>query len=323
MNPLISVIVPVYGVEQYLNKCVESIVNQTYENLEIFLVDDGSPDNCPTMCDEWAKKDKRIRVIHQKNGGLSCARNTGIEQATGDYISFVDSDDWIALECYEKIMTVFQNQSCQMVIFNCNRINEMGEVFTVTEKVEKEGLLSQEQALKELVKGNLNNYAVNKVCKKELFSDVRFPVGRAWEDMATAYKLFLQCEKIYYLSEPFYFYYTRRNSISKKISDKALGDIFLARYEIHTTLKERYPSLEQYTLPMVALSARRLYDRSLWGDVDSERLTMAKQWLEENKETIVKESQDKKYRLYFAHPKWYNGLRKLRHKIGNLVKRVS
>ena len=95
MEPLISVIVPIYKVEEYLNRCVESLVNQTYKNLEIILVDDGSPDNCPEMCDRWAKQDKRIRVIHKKNGGLSDARNAGMRIATGEYIAFVDSDDLV------------------------------------------------------------------------------------------------------------------------------------------------------------------------------------------------------------------------------------
>ena len=103
-NPKISVIVPVYKVEKYLDKCVESIVNQTYKNLEIILVDDGSPDNCPAMCDEWAEKDERIRVIHKENGGLADARNAGMDIATGDYIGFVDSDDWIEPNMYEVLL---------------------------------------------------------------------------------------------------------------------------------------------------------------------------------------------------------------------------
>lgn len=101
-NPLLSTIIPIYKVEKYLDRCLESVTNQTYKNLEIILVDDGSPDNCPKMCDDWAKKDKRIRVFHKQNGGVSSARNLGIEKSTGDYITFVDSDDTIELETYEK-----------------------------------------------------------------------------------------------------------------------------------------------------------------------------------------------------------------------------
>lgn len=104
MNPLISVIVPIYNVEKYLARCVDSIVNQTYKNLEIILVDDGSPDRCPQMCDDYAEKDSRIKVVHKKNGGLSDARNAGMAVATGEYISFIDSDDWIDLETYDLVL---------------------------------------------------------------------------------------------------------------------------------------------------------------------------------------------------------------------------
>ena len=103
-GPLISVIVPVYKVEQYLDRCLQSIVNQTYKNLEIILVDDGSPDNCPQICDEWAKRDKRIKVIHTQNRGVSTARNIGIDVANGQYIGFVDSDDWIEEDMYEFLL---------------------------------------------------------------------------------------------------------------------------------------------------------------------------------------------------------------------------
>src|SRR5699024_3764138 len=97
----ISIIIPIYGVEKYIDRCVNSVVNQTYRNLEIILVDDGSPDNCPSICDEWAKKDRRIKVIHKKNGGLSDARNVGMNSATGELIGFIDSDDWVCEEMYQ------------------------------------------------------------------------------------------------------------------------------------------------------------------------------------------------------------------------------
>ncbi len=111
---LISVIVPVYKVEAYLNRCVESIVNQSYSNLEIILVDDGSPDRCPEMCDVWSQKDKRIKVIHKENGGLSDARNAGMAIATGTYIGFVDSDDWIDRDFYEKLLLTLKENHAQL-----------------------------------------------------------------------------------------------------------------------------------------------------------------------------------------------------------------
>ena len=122
MQPLISVIVPIYNVEKYLDRCVGSIINQTYKNLEIILVDDGSPDNCPQMCDDYAKKDSRIKVVHKENGGLSDARNAGMKVATGEYVSFIDSDDYISLDFYETLLeTIVDNDSdiveCSVVKF--------------------------------------------------------------------------------------------------------------------------------------------------------------------------------------------------------------
>lgn len=121
-EPLISVIVPVYNVEKYLDKCVDSIVNQTYKNLEIILVDDGSPDNCPKMCDDWARKDKRIRVIHKKNGGVSSARNLGINNANGECIGFVDSDDWIEKKYIQKLYETLIQEGADIALCGCNRV---------------------------------------------------------------------------------------------------------------------------------------------------------------------------------------------------------
>ena len=128
---MISVIVPIYNVEKYVNKCVGSIVNQTYTNLEIILVDDGSPDRCPEICDEWAKKDSRIKVIHKKNGGLSDARNAGMKIASGDYIAFVDSDDWIAPEMYERLLMAIKNDNSDIAACAVKMVWEDGSSRTI------------------------------------------------------------------------------------------------------------------------------------------------------------------------------------------------
>lgn len=321
MGKLISVIVPIYRSEKYLDKCISSIVGQTYQNLEIILVDDGSPDKCPDMCDRWAEEDCRIKVIHKVNGGPSSARNSGIESASGDYLSFVDSDDWIALDLFERVMKIFDENDPDIVTFDCNRINEKGEIYASTENIEA-GLISSEKAIHELLKGNINNYAVNKVYKKHVFEGVRFPEGRTWEDMAIAYKLLLNCTSVYCYPAKLYFYYTRSDSISKMIDEKALGHIFLARYECHVALKEVIPSAQRLSLPLAVLSARRLYDRSLWSSVDADILALAKRFLAENRDTILNEIKDKKYWLFFKLPKLYSVVRILRHKIGIIVKRL-
>lgn len=128
MEELISVVIPVYNVEKYLNRCVKSVINQTYRNLEILLVDDGSPDNCPQICEEWAKKDERIRVIHKKNAGLGMARNTGIQNASGKYICFFDSDDYVAHDIIQKAYELAQNTGAEVTFFGMATVNGKGTV---------------------------------------------------------------------------------------------------------------------------------------------------------------------------------------------------
>lgn len=128
MKELVTVVIPVYGVEKYLDRCVNSVVNQSYHNLEILLIDDGSPDRCPEMCDEWARKDLRIRVIHKENAGLGMARNTGIEQATGDYICFFDSDDYIHNDTIENALRLAQDQQVEVVMFGSHDVDIDGRI---------------------------------------------------------------------------------------------------------------------------------------------------------------------------------------------------
>lgn len=127
-QPLISVIVPVYNVEQYIHQCVDSILSQTYKNLEIILVDDGSPDNCPAICDGYARNDDRVKIIHQENGGLSAARNSALDLCTGEYIAFVDSDDWIESNAYEEMMSEMQKKDLDVVFCGVNVITADGAI---------------------------------------------------------------------------------------------------------------------------------------------------------------------------------------------------
>lgn len=135
---LISVIVPVYKVEKYLHRCVDSIINQTYKNLEIILVDDGSPDNCPKICDEYAQKDQRIKVIHKKNAGISEARNAGLEIAQGEFVAFVDSDDYIDSTMYEKMLLLAQKEKNDLVLCGFKKVSEDGKIENFNEKIMQE-----------------------------------------------------------------------------------------------------------------------------------------------------------------------------------------
>ena len=220
MSDLISVVVPIYNVEAYLSECVESIQRQTYQNIEIILVDDGSPDHCPEMCDQFAKKDSRIKVIHKKNGGLSDARNAGIEVANGDYLLFVDSDDYISNVMIERMhCRIIQDQS-DMAICNFEYVDEKGESLGINKLVENV-TVAEEQFWREMNQTHEvygNNYvfcvvAWNKLYARKLFKGVRYDVGKCHEDEFILHKLVSKCEKISLLSEKLYCYRQRAQSI--------------------------------------------------------------------------------------------------------------
>lgn len=187
MSKKLSIIVPVYKVERYLARCIDSILNQTYKNLEIVLVDDGSPDRCGEICDEYAKEDERVKVIHKENGGVSSARNVGFENSTGDYIGYVDSDDYIDPKMYSDMIKILEENNldivcCEAFIVKGNRIiGNQGDGTLV--KYSKENIL-----LKSLV--DFQNTIWNKVYRREMFENVVFPVGRLFEDNATAHLFF-------------------------------------------------------------------------------------------------------------------------------------
>ena len=218
----ITVIVPVYKVEKYLNKCVESIVTQTYSNIEIILVDDGSPDNCPKICDEWAEKDNRIKVIHKKNGGLSEARNVGIKKATGDYISFVDSDDIISVNMYKNMMNLMIKNNADIVTCEFARFMDGEKPKFKNESNFK--IYNSQDSLKKLLTEKISNHVCNKLFKKQLFCGIEFPTGRNYEDIMVMYKLILKIKKLITCNGLYYGYMSRENSITHCCSKKSIED---------------------------------------------------------------------------------------------------
>lgn len=229
---LISIIVPIYNVEKYLNKCVESILKQTYDNLEIILVDDGSLDNCGNICDEYAKKDSRIIVLHKTNGGLSDARNKGINIAKGKYIGFVDSDDYIDNDMFEILYNLCKNNNADISMISYKEIeNEIiiNENSNYTNKVFKYNNI---EAIKELLKDEkIKNYAWNKLYKKELFDGIEYPIKMAYEDVGTTYKLFEKAKKVIWYDIPKYNYIRRDTSIVSKNTYKNLKDFIDLSYQ--------------------------------------------------------------------------------------------
>jgi len=248
MKPLISVIVPIYKVEKYINQCIDSILAQTYKNLEVILVDDGSPDNCPKICDEYAKLDNRIRVIHKENGGLSDARNAGLEIAKGEYIGFVDSDDWIAPDMYEYMYNGIQKYSADIVscgYFEClDKSNFAGGYYNPEDRLYKE-----KEAIEALLLLKIPNYAWNKLYKRSLWTDdIRYPKGRLYEDVLTTYKLFEKSKLTVALSEPKYNYRINDKSITGNISIKNKIESIKSRIERFTILKDKYKEHQLFML---------------------------------------------------------------------------
>lgn len=212
-NPLISVIVPIYKVEKYLNRCIESIVNQTYSNLEIILVDDGSPDYCPQMCDDWAVKDNRIKVIHKENGGLSDARNAGMKIATGEYISFIDSDDYVSLDFFETLLSIMTNEQSDIVECSVVKFYEYG---SINEYLDDSDILSfeTESALSGLISEKpFHQHVWNKLYKADTVKGITFPVGKLNEDEFWTYQVFGNAKKVTKINKTMYFYFQRSGSI--------------------------------------------------------------------------------------------------------------
>ncbi len=239
-EPLISIIVPVYKVEQYLAKCVDSILAQTYRNLEIFLVDDGSPDNCGAICDAYGQKDSRIRVIHKENGGLSSARNTALEVAQGEYFGFVDSDDWIEPEMYETLLAGIRKYDAKMAYGGRYDVDgRTGEKTRGLCAQKDECITGMEMLGRVFIWDNCDSAAWDKLYHRSLFEEIRYPQGLNSEDVAIFYKLMERTDKVAMCSKPLYNYLHRENSITTaKISDKTF-------HFLHHT-NTIYPYIQKY-----------------------------------------------------------------------------
>lgn len=244
MNEKISVIVPIYKVQEYLPKCIESILQQTYDNLEIILVDDGSPDKCGKICDSYARKDNRIHVIHKKNGGLASARNAGMECATGDYICFVDSDDWIT------------RNAIQVLYQGINRYDadcSVGKCITV---LDKKGNLKPQKTSKQPIRCETSTEAMkqvlltcssscNRLYKRRIIEKFRFPEGRINEDEPVMLRVYAKCKKIVFLNQETYYYRKRANSITTSHFSLQNVDCYYNSAENLAYIKKKRPELKE------------------------------------------------------------------------------
>lgn len=238
MHRKISVIIPVYKVEKYLKRCVESVVNQTYKNIEIILVNDGSPDKCGEICDEYARIDSRIKVIHKENGGLSSARNSGLDIASGDYIMFVDSDDWISEVSLEQL-NEYIDMDYDIINFKFSFVKENSkELIETNNNIKDSYECDLITYIDKLFSGELNFFIWNKLYKKNLFDEVRFPEGRNYEDLATIYKLYFNAKSIIVTDYTLYYYWLgNSNSITSNSTVKNMRDYLLSTKEIYKVNK--------------------------------------------------------------------------------------
>lgn len=241
----LSVIVPVYKVEPYLDRCVDSIVNQTYTNLEIILVDDGSPDRCPQMCDEWAQRDSRLRVIHKENGGSSDARNVGIAAATGKYLAFVDSDDYIAANMYKTMIAALERTNSDIAC--CGRYIVTAETKKAMHCMDRETVFTNTEAIKEMLLGGyIDESPCDKLYRRELFSGIVYPKGETNEDVVVTPRLFDRSSKIVYVGTPLYYYCQNPGSITKSSYSRKKRVVLKHLDEIKNFLEQVHPDLLVY-----------------------------------------------------------------------------
>lgn len=238
MNGLVTVIVPVYNVEDYLSECVESILSQTYSKLQIILVDDGSTDNSGAICDLFEKKDQRIKVFHKENGGQGSARNIALDFANGEYLFFVDSDDVISSETIEKMHELIQCYDADICVCNFYRFNEMP--VRIIESVNEIKIYNRDEALFDICKDEtLKSYVWNKLFRRRMFAEKRFPCNKVFEDAAILFEVVGNAQRVVYTPEKYYFYRKRPSSTIYQVTEKRyLNELEAYEKQLEFAMKE-------------------------------------------------------------------------------------
>ena len=315
----VSVVIPIYKVEPYLRQCLDSVVGQTYQNLEIICVDDGSPDRCGEICEEYAEKDDRIRVIHRENGGLSAARNTGIDAATGEYICFIDSDDFVRETFVEYLYGLIKKYDAEIAV--CPLFKLVSEQTSTMQGGAEQSMTSAEALSYIFLNPQyVGVFAWNKMYHRGLFTSIRYPEGKYYEDSGTTYRLFLASNRIAIGKEPQYYYrIARAGQITSSGGEKKLDKIeFL--YQMKECFISQCPEvLEAYERYML-LSLVDIY----LSMIDEKPSREIKKILRTNLLSENKYIRERGLRLSFYcrlktysalyFPLFYNILRKAKHK---------
>ena len=322
----ISIIIPIFNVEHYLTVCIESVINQTYQDLEIILVNDGSTDSCPQICDAYASKDARIKVIHKKNGGLSDARNAGLKIATGDFISFIDSDDLVAVDFCQKLLQTLIDNNADIVECGFHKFEtdvDLAKIIATANAASE--IFETEIALELLIKDYLQPMVWNKIYRKEVTIHVEFPVDKIHEDVFWTYKVFGNAGRIMKIQDELYFYRQQANSISgKKYSLKRL-DAVDALEERISYMKENFPKLESLSTRVFCFSAMFHYRMiNEHQEIDPQKIhrkTIEQRISKYNKFTMLKNWDFKTifwYEFFLMSPNTYLRFKKYINKVRNL-----
>lgn len=252
-NKLISVIVPVYNVRPYLKRCIDSIIAQTYSNLEILLVDDGSTDGSGELCDVYARQDARVQVIHKKNAGQAAARNDAIDIARGSYLGFVDSDDFIDCRMFEILYQDLTEHDAQISIVTFQEFTEEKEVTVSRNLMSIECQAGEKILQKLLLEEKIGDFSWNKLYRRELFKEIRYPVGRMMEDQGIMYKLVDQCTKVTYRPIRLYFYYQRPDSTLHRRTLKFYEDKWDMGRQRYQYIRKKYPDMLENDAAMMKI----------------------------------------------------------------------
>lgn len=284
---LISVIIPIYNVEKYLKECIDSILNQTYKNIEIILVDDGSTDNSPNICDEYTQKDTRVITIHQKNQGVSSARNKGLEASKGNYIFWIDSDDYVKEDCIEKLYNLLKKYDSDISICDYTQGSDRDYVFVDNEV--KEEVYDSFTGLNNIYKNHHYSFIMAaswaKLIKKSLYKDLKYPVAKIFEDIYLSHHLISKCNKISYTNEVMYYYYQWPESILGK-------KLYKAKLDYLGAFKERIHFFENLNYKELQEKARHQYLHALMWEFSRAKDILHDKEMVKN---IVKE-----YRKYYT-----------------------
>ncbi len=260
---LVSIIVPVYSERPYLHEALDSVINQTYQDLEIIIIDDGSIDGSGEIADEYAEKDKRITVIHQENKGLATVRNVGLDMMSGDTVVFFDSDDALMPDYVETMLNAMQKTRADLVVckYTVDKTEGLLQCKGQINSPIESGLYNHANALQELVNSNINVHAWNKLYKRKLWKKVRFPDGHIYEDIATTFKVFNLCKKVCVLDKPLYIHRKREGSITSSRSIKKYYDLAWAYSQFASFVEKNIPDIFTTEQLNRLLERRDFYER--------------------------------------------------------------